>query len=384
MTSATAQLDGKTLLFLVSEDWYFCSHRLPIARAARDAGARVAVACRVRDHAEVIRKEGFDLYPIGLNRSGRNPLADIATIMVLRKLYRRVRPDIIHQVAVKPVLYGSIAAWLAGVPHVVNAMAGLGFVFISTGVFASLVRPVLATAFRVLLNRSGSRLILQNEDDSALFQSRIGVRPDRISIIRGSGVDTDAFAPSPEPEGPIVASCVSRMLWDKGIGELVDAARILRQKGTDIVVRLIGPTDDNPASIPVETLEKWREEGIVEIAGPTTDVAGVYAASHIAVLPSYREGLPKSLLEAAACGLPLVATDVPGCREVCRDGETGLLVPVRQSKPLADALERLAEDAALRKKFGTAARRAAETEFAEPVITGQTLALYETMLRGEN
>jgi len=383
MTAPSGLLAGKTLLFLVSEDWYFCSHRLPIARAARDAGAKVAVACRVRDHGDAIRKEGFDLHPIGLNRSGRNPFADIGTILALRKLYRRVRPDIVHQVAVKPVLYGSIAAWLAGVPHVVNAMAGLGFVFISRGAFASLVRPVLALAFRVLLNRRQSRLILQNGDDSALFQTEIGVRPDRIAIIRGSGVDTLSLTPAPEPDGPIIASCVSRMLWDKGIGELVEAARILRRKGSEVVIRLIGPTDDNPASIPKETLDAWRAEGIVEVTGPTADIVGAYAVSHIAVLPSYREGLPKSLLEAAACGLPMVATDVPGCREVCRDGETGFLVPVKQAPPLADALERLANDADLRKEFGAAARRAAEQEFAEPVITGQTLALYESMLGGE-
>jgi glycosyltransferase involved in cell wall biosynthesis len=379
----TQSLKGKTLLFLISEDWYFCSHRLPIARAARDAGAKVAVACRVRDHGDTIREEGFDLYPIGLNRSGRNPLADIGTILALRKLYRRVRPDIVHQVAVKPVLYGSIAAWLAGVPHVVNAMAGLGFVFISKGAFASLVRPILTLAFRVLLNRRQSKLILQNGDDSALFQTEIGVRPNKIAIIRGSGVDTASFAPTPEPGGPIIASCVSRMLWDKGIGELVEAARILRQKGSDVVIRLIGPTDDNPASIPIVTLDAWHAEGIVEIIGPTSDIAGVYATSHIAVLPSYREGLPKSLLEAAACGRPMVATDVPGCREVCRDGETGLLVPVMQALPLAEALDRLAGDAGLRKKLGAAARLAAEQEFTEPVITGQTLALYESMLDGE-
>lgn len=384
MTAATAPLAGKTLLFLVSEDWYFCSHRLPIARAARDAGMKVTVACRVRDHGDAIRKEGFDLHPIRLNRSGRNPIADVATILALRKLYRSVRPDIVHQVAVKPVLYGSIAAWLAGVPHVVNAMAGLGFVFISNGLFASLIRPVLRPVFRVLLNRPCSRLILQNGDDRALFQTRIGVRPDRIAIIRGSGVDTEAFTPAPEPDGPIVAACVSRMLWDKGIGELVEAARLLQRRGSGIVVRLVGPTDDNPASIPQSTLDAWRAEGVVEMTGPTTDVAGIYARSHIAVLPSYREGLPKSLLEAASCGLPMVATDVPGCREICRDGETGLSVPVRAAEPLAEALARLADDPDLRRRLGRAARRAAETEFAEPVITRQTLALYETMLGGEN
>ena len=374
-------LDGKTILFLVSEDWYFCSHRLPIARAARDAGARVMVACRVRDHADVIRAEGFHLYPIALNRSGRNPLADLASILELRTLYAETQPDLVHQVAMKPVLYGSIAAWLTGVPQVVNAMAGLGFLFISTGLFARLVRPVVATLFRLLLNRRNSRLIVQNPDDRALFTDAVGVNPENIAIVRGSGVDIDGLRPAPEPAGPIAAACVSRMLWDKGIGELVDAARILKNRETPVVVRLVGPTDDNPAAIPQEALDHWQKEGVVEVCGPTKDVASVYAQSHIAVLPSYREGLPKSLLEAAACGRPMVATDVPGCREVCRDGETGLLVPVRDAEKLAHALGWLAEDAAARRRFGEAARRAAETEFAESVIVGETLALYREMLR---
>ena len=374
-------LYGKTILFLVSEDWYFCSHRLPIARAARDAGARVMVACRVNAHGDTIRAEGFHLYPISLNRSGRNPLADLSTILEIRRLYAELQPDLVHQVAMKPVLYGSIAAWMAGVPKVVNAMAGLGFLFISGGLFARTVRPVVAALFRRLLNRVNSRLILQNPDDRALFEQAIGVRRDRIEIIRGSGVDVDRLQPAPEPAGPVVATCVSRMLWDKGIGELVGAARLLKERGVRLVIRLIGPTDDNPASIPQAVLDGWRDEGIVETPGPTRDVGAAYAASHIAVLPSYREGLPKSLLEAAACGRPMVATDVPGCREICRNGETGLLVPPFEAEGLADALALLAEDGTLRRRYGTAARRAAEEDFAETVIVRQTLALYAEMLR---
>jgi len=374
-------LDGKTILFLVSEDWYFCSHRLPIARAARDAGARVMVACRVKDHADVIRGEGFHLYPITLNRSGRNPLADLASILELRALYMETMPDLVHQVALKPVLYGSIAAWMTGVPKVVNAMAGLGFLFISTGLFARLVRPIVATMFRLLLNKQNTRLIVQNPDDRALFANAVGVAPENIVVIRGSGVDVDRYTPAPEPAGPVAAACVSRMLWDKGIGELVDAARILKNRETSVVVRLVGPTDDNPAAIPQDTLDRWQKEGVVEVCGPTTDIGAVYAESHIAVLPSYREGLPKSLLEAAACGRPMVATDVPGCREVCRDGETGLLVPAQDAEKLAHALGWLAEDSAARRRFGAAARHAAETEFAETVIVGETLALYREMLR---
>lgn len=369
-------LAGRKILYLVSEDWYFCSHRLPIARAARDAGAEVVVATRVRNHGAAIEAEGFRLVPLEFARSGRNPFHDAATLAAIIKLYRQERPDIVHHVALKPALYGSIVAWLTSVPVMVNAFAGMGFVFISNGLFARTLRPIVRAAFHFLLNRPSSRVIVQNPDDFALFTDGIGVAPTRISIIRGSGVDTGHFRPGPAPSGTPVAVCVSRMLWDKGIGELVAAARLLRDRGTEIRIRLVGPGDDNPAAIPDATLAGWAIEGVVDIAGASDDIAGEYARAHIAVLPSYREGLPKSLLEAAATGLPMVATDVPGCREVCRHEETGLLVPVRTSGPLADALEKLAKDEQLRGTYGKAARQLAESSFAEPVIVAQTMALY--------
>ena len=378
----TPDLTGRKILFLVSEDWYFLSHRLPIARAARDAGAEVVVATRVRDRGAEIEAEGFRLIPVELARSGRNPLHDLRTLLSLIALYRRERPDVVHHVALKPALYGSIAAWWTGLPAMVNAFAGMGFVFISNGLFARLLRPVIAGLFRFLLNRPASRVIVQNPDDAALFTGRIGVAPHRITIIRGSGVDIESFRPqATEPPGQPVAVCVSRMLWDKGIGELVEAARLLKTRGVAIRIRLVGPGDDNPAAIPQATLDAWADEGIVEVAGPSRNIAGEYAAAHIAVLPSYREGLPKSLLEAAASGLPMVATDVPGCREVCREGETGLLVPLRSVTELADALEKLATDPALRIRLGKAARAAAETEFAEAIVIAQTLALYRERAR---
>lgn len=376
-------LTGTKLLFLVSEDWYFCSHRLPIARAARDAGAEVVVVTRVREHGAQIEAEGFRLIPIELARSGRNPIHDAQTLASLIRLYRRERPDIVHHVALKPALYGSIAAWITGIRGVVNAFAGMGFVFISNGFFARTIRPFIRTLFRFLLNRQASRIIVQNPDDRALFEETIGVAPQKICIIRGSGVDIERYTPHPEPPGIPVAVCVSRMLWDKGIGELVDAARLLKARGTAIRIRLVGPGDDNPAAIPNDTLAEWQAEDIVDIAGPSDDIPEEYANAHIAVLPSYREGLPKSLLEAAAAGLPMVATDVPGCREVCCHEQTGLLVPSRVIEPLADALERLAKNTDLRTAYGAAARHLAEEEFAEEIVVARTIALYGEILRTE-
>ncbi len=377
---ANMSLSGRKILYLVSEDWYFCSHRLPIARAARDAGAEVIVATRVNDHAKPIEAEGFRLIPIALSRSGRNPFRDLQTLVTLITLFRKERPDITHHVALKPALYGSIAAWITGVPAVVNAFAGMGFMFISNGLFARTLRPLIRAAFRFLLNRPACHAIVQNPDDRAMFIDTIGIEPHRISIIRGSGVDIDRYHPNPEPAGTPVAVCISRMLWDKGIGELVEAARLLHAKGIALQIRLVGPGDDNPAAIPESTLAAWKSEGIVDIAGASDNIPSEYAQAHIAVLPSYREGLPKSLLEAAAAGLPMVATDVPGCREVCRHEETGLLVPAHTVEPLAQALTQLANDEALRARYGNSARTVAETEFAEDIIVAETIARYQTCM----
>lgn len=373
-------MKGKTILYLVTEDWYFWSHRLPFARAARDAGARVIVASRMADHRDRIEAEGFAAVDIPFDRSGLNPIRDIGTLRAIEAVYRREKPDLVHHVAMKPVLYGGIAAARAGVSAVVNAMAGLGFLFISKSWKMRVLRPAVERAFRALNNRANTVLIVQNGDDAALFEERIGVARSNIRIVRGSGVDIKKFAPSPEPAGTPIAVCVSRMLWDKGIGELVAAAKLLKQRKVQLAVRLVGPTDANPASIPAAILAEWQRSGAVEVAGPSDDIPGAYADAHIAVLPSYREGLPKSLLEGAACGRPVVATDVPGCREICRDGETGIRVPLQTIEPLADALQRLAEDADLRRTLGAGARRAVETEFAEAIVVGETMDIYRTML----
>ena len=373
-------LSGRKIIYLVSEDWYFCSHRLPLGIAAREAGAEVVVATRVNKHGPQIEAGGLRLAPIDMRRSGTNPFTDIATIRQITDLYRREQPDLVHHVALKPILYGGYAAWRTGVPAVVNAVAGMGFIFISEGLFARTIRPFVARAQRSLMNRANTRTILQNPDDVALYREGIGVEGERLTVIPGAGVDIEKFAYVPEPFGAPIAVCVSRMLRDKGIYELVAATRLLHEKGIELRVRLIGPTDENPASIPRATLAEWNREGIVEVVGASDDIAGEYARAHIAVLPSYREGLPKSLLEAAACGRPIVATDVPGCREVCIEGETGLRVPARTVEPLAAALERLAVDPNLRRRFGENAHRRAETVFAEGIINGQTLALYEKML----
>ena len=375
-------MDGQRpkLLFLVTEDWYFCSHRLPLACAARDAGFEVSVATRVRSHGGQITAAGLRLIPLGLQRSSRNPLRELAAINEIARIYRRIAPDIVHHVAMKPVLYGSVAAKLAGVPIVVNALAGMGYVFTSHKLSARLLRPFITLSLRFLLKNG--RVILQNPDDRAALIKAGVLKPEQVTLIRGSGVDTTLFQFTPEPDGtrPLVV-LPARMLWDKGVGEFVAAAGALKQDGVEARFVLAGERDpDNPADIPLEQLQAWHESGNVEWLGKQENMLALLAQANIVCLPSYREGLPKALLEAASCGRAIVATNVPGCREAVRHHENGLLVPARDATALAAALRLLIENPALRRQFGLRGREMAEQEFSIEKITTETLALYRKLL----
>lgn len=370
------------LFYFVTEDWYFCSHRLPLAVAAQDAGYDVAVVTHVNEHAETIRRAGIRLIPFNLSRRGMNLVPELATLARLVMLYRRERPDLVHHVAMKPVLYGSLAARLSGVPRVVNALAGLGYVFTSGQPKARLLRPVIGSMFRGILDNRGSRLILQNPDDHALFIRKRIISEDRIRLIRGSGVDTTTFFPTPEPSGIPVVVLASRMLWDKGVKEFVEAAAKLKNLGIDARFVLVGDTDPhNPSAIQTDQLTAWHTEGVVEWWGRCDDMSEVFEQSHIVCLPSYREGLPKVLLEAASCGRPVVTTDTPGCREVVRNGENGLLVPLRNMAELADTLQFLIENPELRKKMGKRGREIAVNEFTVEKVVSETMSVYRELLK---
>lgn len=364
------------LLYFVTEDWYFCSHRLSLAVAAKEAGFDVAVVTRARDHAEKIRRSGLRLIPFELSRGGMNPFREWEVVKRLISVYRLERPDLVHHVAVKPVIYGSIAARLSGVHIVVNALAGLGWLFTSTCLKARLLKPVVKLIFRALL--SPTPVIVQNPDDAALFE-RIGLSS--VHLIRGSGVDTAVFYPTRETEGEPLIVLPARLLWGKGVGEFVEAARRLKTHGVKARFALVGaPDKGNPAAVPEEHLARWREEGVVECWGSREDMPDVYAQSHVVCLPSYREGLPKALLEAASCGRPIVAADVPGCREIVRHGENGILVPGRDSDALASALRILIEDPSLRARMGTRGREIAVAEFSAEKVTQETLSVYRELL----
>jgi glycosyltransferase involved in cell wall biosynthesis len=372
------------LLYLIAEDWYFVSHRLPLAKAAMAAGFDVYLATRLSKHADMFAAEGFRVLPIDMHRSSTNPLAEMRVIAQLVRIYRQVSPDIVHHVAVKPVVYGSLAARIARVPSIVNALAGLGYVFSSRSAKARSLLPAVCFALRHLFRKDGHALILQNPDDCELFVSKALIARNQIRVIRGSGVDLDSFAPADEPPAPSLVVLPARMLKDKGVVEFVEAARALRSQGFRARFALVGqPDSDNPASIDVEQLQAWQAEGAIEWWGWRDDMAAVYSQASLVCLPSYREGLPKALLEAAACGKPIVATDVPGCREVVKHGQNGLLVKPRDATTLTWALKELLESAEARARMGVEGRRLVERDFSEGAVIAATLDLYRELLAAD-
>lgn len=289
------------ILFLVTEDWYFWSHRLPLARAARDEGFDVSVATRVQDYGDRITREGFRLIPIKLRRLNGNPFSEVAAIAELIKIYRTERPDLVHHVALKAALYGTLAARAVRIPAVINAFAGMGYVFSSSQTRARALKPILRMAFRIVMKMPNGKMIIQNPDDRDLLVKANILRPENARLIKGSGVDPERFRMAPEPSGEPVILLASRMIWDKGIGEFVEAARRLANAGTRGRFVLVGKADgDSPASIPIATLRKWHEERTVEWWGYQEDMPEIFSRAHIVCLPSfYGEGVPKVLIEAA-------------------------------------------------------------------------------------
>ena len=370
------------LLFVVTEDWYFWSHRLDLARAARDTGYHVTIATRVTDHGGRIRQEGFQLEPLGMVRRSRNPLQEAAAIVELARLYRRVKPDIVHHVAIKPILYGSMAAWFSPVPVVINAFAGLGYAFMDQRQ-GSIFRGALSVALKLGISLSGSIVLCQHEIDRDRLVRMGVVVPSRTRIIAGSGVNTDEFSMKPPMIGVPIVVLPARMLWDKGVGEFVQAARTLSARGVVARFVLVGRVDaDNPTAISRAQLDQWAGEGVVEWWGYREDMAAIYESATLVVLPtSYGEGLPKVLLEAAACGKALVATDIPGCRNVVHPGVNGLLVAPKDSIALAKAIEHLLTDHRLRETMGMRSRELAIAEWSSVRIVKQILNLYQELLK---
>lgn len=369
------------LLFLVSEDSYFCSHRLNLAIAAKNKGYQVAVATCVSHYQQKITEAGIELIALKyFHRSSLNPWSELKALFELLKIYRSFKPDIVHQVAIKPVIYGSLIAKIIGIKHIVNALGGLGFLFTDANHSPQkkLLKTIVSILLKFIFKFKNSKIILQNcEDKNTIIE--LGVSSENIVTIQGAGVNLIDYPATPIPASPpFIISCVSRMLKDKGIIELVEAARLLKKENLPpFEIRLYGNIDEkNPSTLSEKELLAWQQEGCIQWFGHCHHVAAIYQESHIAVLASYREGLPKSLLEAASCARPIVTTDVPGCRDVVEHGINGLLVPAKNSKELAKALQYLMQDNLELQKMGSLGRLKVEKLFSEEMIHAQTLSLY--------
>lgn len=372
----------KILLFANTE-WYLYNFRRSLAMALRDAGHEVLLVSPPGPYGEKLQALGFRWLPAPMERLSLNPLRELALLWWLYRLLRTEKVDLVHGFTIKCVVYGALAARLARVKARVSAVAGMGYVFISDSAKARLLRPLVRLLMRAALDGRNARLILQNPDDVALFEQARLVSPQRIRLIPGSGVDCQRFAPvvTPQPERSFTVVLPARLLWDKGLAEYVEAARILRAEGRAIVFQLAGePDPGNPASVPASTVQDWVDEGLLQWLGHVSDMPALFHSVDAVILPSYREGLPKGLIEAGACGLPLVTTDVPGCREVVEDGVSGLLVPMKDAAALAVAIARLQDDSDLCAQLGQAARAKALSEFDEKIVIARTLEVYRELL----
>lgn len=380
MHEAARHKQRPKLLFVVTEDWYFCSHRLPLAVAAVKAGFDVTIATRVTHHGDVIQKAGIEIYPWNVSRGSVNILAELKAVFQLLKIYRKVKPDLVHQVALKPVLYGTFISKLIGSQKIVNALGGMGFVFNNGKKNTRGLRAIILAGFKWLLSGKGHVLILQNPEDCALMINEAGIDVNNIRLIRGAGVDIQRFDASMEPDGVPLIILPARMLWDKGVGDYVEAAKILKAEGIAARFGLVGGIDEcNPAAISLEQLRIWTDAGYVEWFGQRDDMPEIFRQANIVCLPSYREGLPKALLEGAACSRAIVATDVPGCREIVEDGKNGILVPARDPVALAEALKKLILSPTVRYQMGINGRTMVINGFSEEAVVNETLCIYKDL-----
>lgn len=372
------------IVFFANTDWYLYNFRLSTATHLQANGAEVVMVSPPGDFGARFAEHGIRWEVLQMDRASLNPLREAVTVHHLTRLLRRERPQLIHNFTVKCAVYGALAARLAGVPAVVNAVAGMGYVYASNGLKARVLRPVVNALMRSTLGHGDSRLILQNPDDAAALTESGLVPPDRIRIIRSSGVNVDRFRPvAHDDTAPLRVLLAARLLREKGVGEFVEAARMLRQRGRNVQFLLAGtPDSGNPSSFAHHEVDGWHREGLIDWLGHVDDMPALMRTVHVMALPSYyREGVPRSLIEGAASGLCLITTDLPGCREVVTGhGVDGLQVPPRDAPSLAALLMQLDDDRPLVKRLGAKARERAERHFDERLVIDRTLEVYAELL----
>lgn len=369
------------LLIVVNVDWFFLSHRLPIALEAKKAGFEVHIATTITDRLNVIEAYGLKVHKLSLVRNKLGIFNTIKTIFELRNIFKIVNPDIVHLVTIKPVLLGGLLARWLKVPGLVTAVSGLGYVFMSRGFIARFRRWCVIRIYSMALKHPNQIVIFQNPDDRDSLLTSSSMQKINHVMIRGSGVDLKKYIVKPEPQDQLVVLFPARLLADKGIFEFIAAAKLLRHRGQSARFVLAGLVDlENPTSVSHAQLYQWVEDGLVEYWGYRVDMPQVLASANVVVLPSYREGLPKVLLEAAAAGRAVITTDVPGCRDAIESGVTGLLVPVRNINSLANGIEQLLSNADQRIAMGLAGRRLAEKEFDVQAVVEKHLSVYQALM----
>lgn len=365
----------KKILFIVNVDWFFISHRLPLALEALQKGYDVHIACGITDKKEYLENLGIKVHSLSLTRGGTAIKSEINTLNEIYKILKNINPNIAHFITIKPVLYGGIVSRFLNINKKIFSISGLGFIFIKQGLKASLVRNIIRTIYKFAFGGKNSHVIVQNPDDKDVINSMSDIP---ITLIRGSGVDLTKYHYIEEKNKKTKISMACRLLKDKGVFEYIEAAKILKNKSLDVEFELYGDIDlHNPASLTDKDFRKIKDDGFVKVYGFSSDISSIFSNSNIVVLPSYREGLPKVLIEAAACGRAVVTTDVPGCRDAMESNHTGLLCKVRDSKSLADAIEKLILDKELRNSMGREGRKLAENEFDINTVVKKHFEIYE-------
>lgn len=366
------------ILLFSNTDWFMYNFNNQLIRSLMDAGHEVLVVVPNGPYIDHLSKIGCRVIIAPLTRKSVNPVIEGFFLHWLFRLFRREKPDIVHNFTLKCVLWGSLVALTVRVPMRINELTGLGFVFTSNSVKAKMIRAVVYILFRITLKGIGNHLLTLNVDDHNRFKSLKWLHPCKVHLVLGAGIDCCRFHPSKTlPTSVFQVLLPARMLWDKGVREFVDAAKVLKARGVEAELLLAGNTDTgNPTAVPEQQLIEWSVSGVVKWLGHIDDMAELYRTVHVVVLPSYREGLPTSLTEAAAFGLPLIATDVPGCKDVVSDGVNGFLIPVMDYEALADAIFKLYVNRDLCHRFGSASRKLAEEKFDEKIIIKQRLRIY--------
>ncbi len=376
---------NQKILLVANTDWYLYNFRLSLAKMLREEGFEVVLISPPGAYSHLFQGEGFRWLSVPMSRRGIFPPSEFMTYKHLKSIYQQENPKLVHHHTIKPNIYGTLAARAVAVPAIVVSVTGLGYVFISQGIAGKMLSKIIKPTYRYCLDSSNVEVIFENSGDYEFFIQEQITNAKQSTIIEGVGVNLDLYRPSKEPDGVPIVMLAGRMLWDKGVGEFVESAKILKDRGVEARFVLVGgPDPGNPSMISLHQLEQWSQAGVVEWWGFRENMPEIIQKSHIVVLPSIAEGVPTVLLEASASGRPVIASDIPGCGDIVKDGKTGFLVEVRNVEALADKIEILLGKKRLREMLGKAGRVWMEQRFDEDLINRRTLEIYNSAMSGKS